>query len=224
MMLDQNGIYVTKKEASVFAAIMIVLGLLIFIGGYFWGKQSVIEGFTQKATQESFNDQVDCLLTMQMFAEKNGAVDSGEADEESTRILELKEPAPAIKSSEISSSHTTIAEQGTLHQEDKELLKKETSPAVIGKKGSVPEEKKSHYAVLAGFGKRASASALLGRLKKKNIDVDVKRKASRSASGKTTRNWYQVVTKPYNSKQEVQDVVDRILSLEKIKRSDVRII
>ncbi len=225
MMSDQNGIYITKKEASVSAAILIVLALLIFIGGYFHGKQSVIDGFTQKATQESFNDKVDYLLTMQSFAEKNGGSEAIDA--------ELAKVTP-VTSSVAPEAVSSEPEVPLLLQNISDALEKDsiTAPSVTQIKASKKnkteqpkiEKKQKHYGVLAGFSKRNGAVALVHRLKKHNIDVEIKQKTSKSASGKTTRHWFQVITKSYDSKQEVQSLVDKILSLEKIKRSDIKIV
>ncbi len=223
MMSDQNGIYITKKEASISAAVVVVLGLLIFIAGYFYGKQSVIDGFTQKATQESFNDKVDYLLTMQSFAEKNGNVDL--LDGQTTQV----DPVPVV-TVEVAA---TDMEVPALLQGFGDALEKECdAPTVSSKKKNKTdikiqdrvEKKQNHYGVLAGFSKRASAAALVNRLKKQNIDVEIRQKTSKSASGKTTRHWFQVITKSYDSKREVQDLVDKILSVEKIKRSDIKIV
>ena len=92
MIIDQNGIYLTKKQASVSAAILVVLALLLFVGGYFWGKQSVIDGFTQKTSQESFNDQVDYLLTMQSFAAKHGVLPDNQETEEKEDYKRVSTP------------------------------------------------------------------------------------------------------------------------------------
>lgn len=210
MIVDQNGIYISKKQASVTAAILVVLGLLLFIGGYFWGKQSVIDGFTQKTSQESFNDQVDYLLTMQSFAAKNGGIMPEElAPAESDK--EVKQ----AKVEELLSNLPDAVEETVIVKTDLQKPKTEMVPAA--KPGK-------HFAMLAGFGKKASAEQMVQRLKKRKIDVEIKVKSSKSASGKARRAWYQVVTKSYDSVQDVQQIVDKILTFEKIKRTDIKIV
>lgn len=241
-MSDENGIYISKKQASVSAAVFIVLGLLIFIGGYFWGKQSVIDGFSQKATQESFNDQVDYLLTMQSFAEKNGG--TGATEEElatrptssSTKVAPTTTP---VSTTPVSATPvSTKVASATDELEVPEVLKNlpEAASVKTTKKSltckpepskmepSKMESKQSYHATLVGFGKRGSAVQLQNRLKKHNINVDIVQKISKSASGKVTRSWFQVVTKPYDNKQDLQNHIDKIVSLEKIKRSDIKIV
>ena len=220
MVLDQNGIYITKKQASVTAAVLVVLGLLLFIGGYFWGKQSVIDGFTQKTSQESFNDQVDYLLTMQSFAAKNGSVFPAETeteneDEKENKVEELLKSLPdATEERDTVKKNVISPKAAQAKVAQSKSVEKETKEPKVGK----------HYAALAGFAKKSSADQLVARLKKRNIPVEIKNKMSKSASGKAKKAWYQVVTKSYDSTRDVQRIVDKVLMFEKIKRTDIKIV
>lgn len=213
MMIDQNGIYISKKQASVTAALLVVLGLLLFVGGYFWGKQSVIDGFTQKTSQESFNDQVDYLLTMQSFAAKNGGVMPEELI--STESDKNNQQAQV---EELLANLPDAVEENSMIKTDASKVKVEKVEATVDLKSG------KHFAMLAGFGKKISAEQMIQRLKKRKIDVEIKVKSSKSASGKSRRAWYQVVTKSYDSVQDVQQIVDKILMFEKIKRTDIKIV
>jgi hypothetical protein len=210
MTIDQYGLHLTKKEASLTATVIVLLGLLSFVCGYFWGKQTVIEGFTQKTSQESFNDQVDYLLTMQSFAAKNGSLPSSECSEdkiaESVETTQTFEPE-AVPAASLVSSATSV--------EKSEPVKKIKSSHSTHHK---------HYAALAGFGKKAQAQQMVDRLKQRHVDVHLKIRVSKSASGKARKTWFQVVTPTCDSVQEVQDLIDNILRSEKIKRSDIQII
>ena len=211
MIVDQNGIYISKKQASVTAAILVILGLLLFVGGYFWGKQSVIDGFTQKTSQESFNDQVDYLLTMQSFAAKNGGIMPEE-------LMPIESEKTTNEEELLSNLPDAVEETPVVKSDAPSTLKVKTVEIVSEKKPG------KHYATLAGFGKKASAEQMVQRLKKRKIDVEIKTKSGKSASGKARRTWYQVVTKPYDSVQDVQQIVDKILTFEKIKRTDIKIV
>ena len=145
MIVDQNGIYLSKKQASLTAAILVVLGLLLFIGGYFWGKQSVIDGFTQKTSQESFNDQVDYLLTMQSFVEKNG----GAMPEELSK--------PALSEKESKESKESKVEELLQSLPDAVEETESVSPINTKELTAVQPKAFKHFATLAGFGKKASA-------------------------------------------------------------------
>lgn len=213
MIVDQNGIYISKKQASVTATVLVILGLLLFVGGYFWGKQSVIDGFTQKTSQESFNDQVDYLLTMQSFVAKNGGSMPEELlpAEKESKVEELLQNLPDA------AEELNIAKPEIQPTSQASKVKPVEPVAVIAKSGK-------HFAMLAGFAKKASADQMVQRLKKRKIDVEIKVKSSKSASGKARRAWYQVVTKSYSSVEDVQQIVDKILTFEKIKRTDIKIV
>src|SRR5690606_35981237 len=94
-----------------------------------------------------------------------------------------------------------------------------TSQSVIADlETSLKNPSANHYAALAGFGKKSSALSMIQRLKKYKIDLELKTKVSKSASGKGTRTWYQVVTNKYPTRDELDQVIDKIVSLEHIKR------
>jgi hypothetical protein len=217
-MSDQNGINITKKQASITAALLVFLTILIFIAGYFWGKQSMLEEFTQKTSQESFNDQVDYLLTMQSFTAKHGPLPEPTEGQEKIDIQKALDNIPDALEENDKEKEEEVAkpvEKNSLQKNKKETKSEEV------KIQQAPQGK--HFAALAGFGKKSSAEGMIQRLKKYKIDLELKTKVSKSASAKGTRTWYQVVTKNYSDKDELQRLVDRIVALEHIKKSDVKI-
>jgi len=218
-MVDQNGIYITKKQASVATALFVLLSLLIFIAGYFWGKQSIIDGFSQKASQESFNDQVDYLLTMQSFTAKHGPL-----PEETEAVAESKQEAVEKLLQDMPDA---LEELDTVKPEvqSKKVVVAEVAIAPQAAKAisvSVEPSKGKHFAALAGFAKKASAVSMINRLKNYKINLELRTKISKSGSGKSMKTWYQVVT-PKMDNDELQVVVDKVLSIEHIKRKDVKI-
>ena len=217
-MSDQNGIYITKKQASITAALLVFLTILIFIAGYFWGKQSMLEEFTQKTSQESFNDQLDYLLTMQSFTAKHGPLSEPEEVQEKVDAQKALENIPDALEENDKEKEEEVVKPVDTHLAQKN--KKETKSQEV-KTQEVSQGK--HFAALAGFGKKSSAEAMIQRLKKYKIDLELKTKVSKSASAKGTRTWYQVITKKYQDKEEVQRLVDRVVALEHIKKSDVKI-
>jgi len=217
-MVDQNGIYITKKQASVATALFVLLSLLVFIAGYFWGKQSIIDGFSQKASQESFNDQVDYLLTMQSFTAKHGPL-----PEETEAVAESKQEAVEKLLQDMPDA---LEELDTVKPEvpSKKVVVTEVTTTPQGSKAisvSVEPSKGKHFAALAGFAKKASAVSMINRLKNYKINLELRTKISKSGSGKS-KTWYQVVT-PKMDNDELQVVVDKVLSIEHIKRKDVKI-
>jgi len=223
MMPDSNGIFITKKQASVTTAILVLLGLLIFIAGYFWGKQSMLDGFTQKTSQESFNDQVDYLLTMQSFAAKHGSLpeDLSEQQEELAEQENLKTDDVVALLKNMPDALEQSGKAEIIEVVVKPVAVQPVKPATVD---AVPSTTGKHFAALAGFAKKASAVAMVNRLKKYKIDLELKTKVSKSASGKSTKTWYQVITKKYDTKDEVASVVDQVVSIEHIKRKDIKIV
>jgi len=217
-MQDQNGIYISKKQASITAALLVFLSILIFIAGYFWGKQSMLEEFTQKTSQESFNDQVDYLLTMQSFTAKHGPLPEPTDDQEkNAKILEAI--PDALEENQKEEEPVKPAQASVSIKPNKAAVESKVVVPVVTESNKTGK----HFAALAGFGKKASADAMIQRLKKYKIDLELKTKVSKSASGKGTRTWYQVVTKTYPDRDDVQRIVDRVVALEHIKRTDVKI-
>ncbi len=203
MISEKDIIYVTKRQASIGIAVVSALCLFVFVLGYFWGKQSVIDDFSQRVTQESVNDQMDYLLTMQSFAE----VEKSKQDTTTEKKLNTN--------NEQVSADKKVESIG-VPQDEKKKDSLEKEPVL-------PEQKHQYYATLIGFGTRNAAANFVNRLKKHNIHVDIRPRKSKSSSGKITKTWYQVLTKSYKSKPELQKVIDRVKKLEKIKSSDIKI-
>jgi hypothetical protein len=224
-MSDQNGIYITKKQASISVAVLLLVGLLIFIVGYFWGKQSLIDGFSEKTSQESFNDQVDYLLTMQSFAAKHGPLqDDKKEDEASNETTLLKSIPDAIEETE--KDTVALKKNNSLSVQVKEPAKEKVNIDCELKKDAVADKVDNgalHYAAIAGFGKKQSAVAMVSRLKKHGIDAQLKVKMSKSGSGKSGRTWFQVTTTP-QTMPNLTAIVDRVVCLEHVKRNDIKII
>lgn len=211
MISERDIIYITKKQASLSVAALATFCLLIFMLGYFWGKQSVLNGLGQKVAQDSMQDQVDYLQTMQSFVEKTN-IDKTKSDD----LKEEKDDLPE--------ETKVVADELKTDQDfqDSDLIKKEEKPEI----STTAHKKisKKYSATLLGFGSKSAAMAFINRLKKHNITVVLKRRLSKSASGKSKRSWYQIVTKLYDSKKQVQDEIDRIKKFERIKDSDISIV
>lgn len=196
MISERDIIYITKKQASVAVVTLAIFCLLIFMLGYFWGKQSVVDGLGQRITQESIHDQIDYSSMIQSIADRTRE-DEGVSSEE-TNV--------AQDDSVVSSAHDV----------DKD------SDDVV--KDAASKNKKRYSAILIGFGTKQGASDFVRRLQKHDISVQVRTRASKSASGKTKRAWYQVVTNVYDSKDELDNVINRIKKFERLKSSDIKII
>lgn len=93
--------------------------------------------------------------------------------------------------------------------------------AIVAEVVEIKENESKYYAQLIGFGTQQAAKRFAKKLESRQIPVEINKHSSRTAQGKTI-NWYQVVTTPYNNRQELLDLVDTIQKAEKIQ--DARII
>lgn len=203
MISERDIIYITKKQASVAVVTLALFCLLIFMLGYFWGKQSVLEGFGQRVAQDSMNDQADYLSMMQTVADRTRqdaptaeSVENVAAVSEDTDSDQAEQPASIVKAKDV--------------VKDKKEIK-------------APVQKK-YSAVLVGFGSKQSALNFINRLQGHDIVTQIRTRISKTASGKTKKTWYQVITKSYESRQELDDVIERIKKFERLKDSDIKII
>ncbi len=105
----------------------------------------------------------------------------------------------------------TIAPEFSVEQES--ISFRQTDPPVAKDKGM-------HVAQLVGYGTHKKAEAFVNRLAKRGIATDLKKRVSSTKSGKKI-TWYQVVTKPYAHKNELQSLVDRIVKLEHIRNYQI---
>lgn len=196
MISEKDIIYITKRQASIVTAIIAVLGLFLFCLGYFWGKQSVIEDFSQRVVQESVND-LNYLETVQSFAQGSKQAEQT-VDTEGTVQIEEK----AVEQT-----------QPTVKADPKQSVEQSA-----GKPG------KQYKAILIGFGTKQAAAGFVNRLRKQNISVDIRQRKSKSSSGKISKPWYQVVTRSYSSQADLDRVISKIQKTEKLKASDIKII
>lgn len=90
-----------------------------------------------------------------------------------------------------------------------------------------PEDIKEHdtkqyYAQLIGFGTEKAAQQFVQKVALKNIETTIKKHTSKTAKGRVSY-WYQVVTAPYNNKDELSQVVAQLSKEERLKDVSVRV-
>jgi hypothetical protein len=76
---------------------------------------------------------------------------------------------------------------------------------------------KVYHAQLFGCGNLKTAQAFVERAKKLNIDTLVKERKSKTSKGKVIR-WYQLITKDYDNREDLQKDVEKIQISEKLKQ------
>jgi|SRR5579872_3515855 len=197
---DNQGVFVTLRHVSWLSAGFIMLSFLGFMAGYFLGQKKIIEQFSTKLEQDSLSDKISSSLCS-LYDIKSEAEDS-ESGESEAEESNGSDPV-AVAATHSDENKTTAAAPAST------LAPAQETPG------------KRHYAQLAGFGSASAANNFAQRLAKKNVAVVVKKRSGSTAKGRV-RHWYQVVTKPYEKRDTL------VTLLEKIKReehlTDVRVI
>jgi hypothetical protein len=209
MSSHKDQIVLSRRQASMIMASMVIVSLFIFITGYFLGKRTVIHDFSSNVTQSALHDQIDYLLTTQSL--QSSKDDETSLDDEQ----ELQEAQSREESIQLPTKIDAIKHDTSYNSPIVQNTKKEITSDDV-KNGS-------QYACLIGFGTKPAANAFVARLKKHNIPVILKTVISKTASGKT-RTWFQAITPTYDSAQELQDVVNKVKRLEHIRDNDIKIV
>ena len=67
-------------------------------------------------------------------------------------------------------------------------------------------EPSAYYAPLIGFGSQKAAVTYVNRLMENGFPVELKLRSSKTAKGRVIR-WYQIVTKPFASRNELEKII-----------------
>lgn len=192
---NSNGLFIPNRQLSFVVSGFLSLGAAIFIGGYFFGKQHVVEPFVAKAENDSFADQVYvslCALYDADVAELAGQIGDQELLDGFELAREEAQDDDVVQESEIKS----------IAQLPEQLPNQ--------------EEEKRWYAQLIGYGQEKSAQEFAQKLQKNGIPVSVATRVSTTSKGRK-RTWYQVVTDSYSDRHALQLAVDKIVQDEKLK-------
>ena len=193
---SNQGLFVPNRQLSLIVAGMLFLAFCIFMTGYFLGKKTIAEQFSEKMQKEAFADQV--YTTILANAQEDGQanintllVTDADIVEKSHIVEQTTDQEMLIAQEENSDSHEII--QPTFY-----------------------------YAQLIGFGTEKAAHLFVNKLALKGIDTEIKKRVSKTVKGRTSY-WYQVVTPAYANKNELTEVVNRIAKEENIKDASIRI-
>lgn len=206
---SENIITLTPRQTSILVATLCMVFGGTFLTGYFWGKRSVVVQFAQKVEQDSFADQIYASLC---------ALYDYEPDTEE-KVASNEIPTVAVQ---VNTEPVVV-----IQESNQETISQAVAPQVAENSCDEPvesltadqQEILSHcYAELIGFGSENSATLFANKLLEKGYDVAVKKRISHTANSKKVAwYWYQVVTQPYQDKDALQEVVDRIAQEEKLK-------
>lgn len=195
----QNGLFLERRQVNRVVALLLLVGVFIFVGGYFWGQKSATDQLLNAVERDSFADQIyySMCSMYDLKDDESSEPDAASGEEEPEQIGEQQaNNSPSAVTGEVKS--------------------------VVALPTSAPAKaEKKYFAQLVGFGSLAPAEHFVKRLKKKNINALISKRQSKTARGKAIA-WYQVVTPNFSDKNSLNTVVATIKRVEKIH--DVRII
>lgn len=190
-------LFISKRQASIASALFMILCLVIFLFGYFWGKYTAVHEQSEQELEEILLKEDSPLLAQPSQEE----VEQGQPDGSLHTNAPLEQPvqAPAPDTTHV-------------------VTPEDTAQAATEQVVAHPCK-----ALLAGFGTQATAQAFARRLANKGIEIVIQEKTGKTARGKK-RTWYQALTKDFTSQEELQKTVQAIIKLEHIKEKDITIL
>jgi len=190
---SSQGLFVTNRLISICISGALFVLCATFITGYFLGKKYHVEHYTQKIADDIFVDTVYTSVV-------SNAIIEDVADEMGVAEKIKDVPADPCES-------TSICDQSELASEHN-----------LTKNSDV---NKKYYAELIGFGTENAAQQFVKKLAHKGVQVEMKKRISKTARGKKTF-WYQVVTMVYEDKSEMQKLIDSVVKEEKLRDVYIR--
>ncbi|EKD48406.1 MAG: hypothetical protein ACD_64C00332G0002 [uncultured bacterium] len=197
----KNGLFIPTRQATAYTSFALSLLGAVFMAGYFFGKQHMIDQCVTKIEHDSFADQISASLCSLYDQELESLFVQKEAELLDDSI-ELDSLPVISENAQFDAPEMVVADCSQVIEE----------PALPEAPISSPE----HYAQLIGYGTQKAADQFAQRLQKKGIPAVVKIRKSQTAQGKKS-TWYQVVTEPFSDKHALEQLVQRIAKDEKIQ-------
>ncbi len=210
-----DQIVLTKRQASMTMASILLFCLFVFIVGFFLGKRSSIDEFSQKVSNDSLHDQIDFLLTTQSLQTSATEEELGSFDNVPQEFSARSFDEPFERAIITQLQETPVSAIVTPQPELNDVL--------VSKDAQDSPVAQPQYAQLIGFGTKKAAQMFVARLKKYNVPVILKTVISKTAAGKE-RVWYQAITPTYQSAQELQGQIAKVKRLEHIRDKDIKIV
>ena len=192
-----HTITLTMRQLSLSIAALLAFGFFVFMSGYFLGHKRATQEFSYRADQESLADQIYSSMCILYDSKDEEETESTDEDQtlESDGIAESVEASPEISS---------------------EVLPEVSTSAIT------PE--KQYRAVLSGFPASLidNAKQMIARLNKKGYPVELVEHTS--THKKISKKWYQVVTKPYASREELEKIKPQLAKFGYVKAQSIDIV
>lgn len=194
---SSEGFFITNRQTSMLCALLIILFMMTFISGYFWGHGRATQDFTERLVEDSFTDKINYAFYSN-FEKSPTEPEVENESEEDFEEAEDTQPVVAVKVMDVP-------------QENNSSLSLDNKPF----------SDKLFYAELIGFGSMPAAQQFAQKALRNGYNVDIKQRLSRTAKGKSIY-WFQAVTEKFENKDQLLDLVAKIQKAENIK--DVKII
>ncbi|MCL5875868.1 MAG: hypothetical protein M1114_05340 [Candidatus Dependentiae bacterium] len=199
---DGKGIFITNRHLGWIVSIILLLSFFVFMAGYFLGQKRGVEKFSNKMEQDSLADQIySSMCTLYDVNED---------------LSDASEDGGSEANNENSENRTTPEKNDSKVALTQEVVTDAIKDATITQAGA-----SSYCAQLLGCGSMKTAEQFVNRWHKKGVELEIKTRQSKSAKGKVQR-WYQVITARYSNKEDLDSLVQRIASQERLQ--DVRIV
>jgi hypothetical protein len=204
----KEGLFVPARQVSMLVAGALMLVAIVFLGGYFVGKKHMMEQFVAQVETDSFADQV--------YASMCSLYEVHTDDE--LMLLATNEDSEE-QSQWNSSDESKKKEREKIEEEAGAVLTKASSEALV-LEGEAPSGSPAYVGQLLSYHVRQYADSFVQRVAKKNISLEVRTRKSVTACGEQ-KEWYQVVTKPYADRHELEVVVGQLSQEENIKGAHI---
>jgi len=183
---NEDNLILSRRQSSLLVAAAIFVAFFIFTLGYFLGTKHATDEFVAQVNQETFADQIFASVHS-LSKEKDKKATAAVESAEVPAAVALTQPIQGV-SPEASVSVTTLADQ-TVH----------------------------HYAAeLIGFGTEKAAQQFIDRVAKTaTINLELRKRVNTNRRGKAI-TWYQVVTKRYADRAELDELLATITKTEKL--------
>lgn len=189
---DNNKIFISNDMIGSLVACLLIIMFAFLVIGFWAGRWVTLQQFTNQMQEEQFSDGIESA-----FYSGNASVEQSAMGDE-----------VAVEENDPENS------QQTLSDELNALSDGEQNSDDVGQ--GVKRDNIRYYAELAGFKSLASAKKFENRLINKQINVYTKKRYSKDVKGKE-HIWYQVVTHPYASSEELEKIVSEISQQERLK-------
>jgi hypothetical protein len=198
---------VSHRHASALVALACFFMVIVFLGGYFLGKQHMIEHFVAKGEQDSFADQIYSSLC---------ALSDSDDENDNVEMVDQQNILQELDTHEQEYAQEMVAnlKEAPEHEDgdaDGELVMIE-EPEI--------QPHKKYYAQLIGFSTHAAAEEFVKKQTCKKRSLVIQARESSTAKGKKS-SWYQVATEVFTDRNELAHLVDRITKEENIKGAQI---